>query len=531
MIHHVDHSQTNKTTDQNISQIIENAQRNNTFRRYWHTSGDHHLYQKTNTTSELSTNKNGLQNIKQPENVTNKNALNLKQNDNKSSLNAKQNENKNTVTVKQNQDNQNATKPKPEKSKSPLPAVDLSFFQTPPQNCKKVVEILDHDIGNHVILESSDEDEVVEVVLPPKPTITIESSDEDELQVVQSNTKLASQPKQNDKPTERDISASPVPSVVSSVSDEFIRGDCIALKISSRHPDNHSFDFSLHGPDLLHQSTPAKKKKKKKNKDVNSSTPLEQSTEKIVSDECFATPKSKAKNKKPTWKSYTVSNNSVPSVDVYDSDSNQSVVDMNKNNSYVVTEKSLPNADVYESDSNQSETIKEKSNKNINDIDSSESSSVEKTVETTKSSKQNDTNAFNDTFNTISLVDLTENDNYTSFEDTGICESIVMGNVTGFTESDRYEDDNINMTQKNVSMFGSTKVPAILNADLDFDNLKGKDKVCRRQRYSLTTLRAEMEKFYNESWGGEDFNHREIQKSMSRKFICINKLNIFIILI
>nr|BAM19860.1 similar to CG9715 [Papilio xuthus] len=46
--------------------------------------------------------------------------------------------------------------------------------------------------------------------------------------------------------------------------------------------------------------------------------------------------------------------------------------------------------------------------------------------------------------------------------------------------------------------------------------MKGKEKVCKKRRYSLSTLRAEMEKFYNESWGGENFNHREIQKNMSR---------------
>ncbi|KAJ0182286.1 hypothetical protein K1T71_001655 [Dendrolimus kikuchii] len=528
MLHHVDQTQTNATIDQNTIQIIENTPRS-TLRRYWRTSGDVNPYHKTNTISEFSSNKNVIQNIKQTEHVTNKNVLNPKPNENKNLLNTKQNENKNVPiskqndnknigTVKQNQDNQNSTKPKAEKSKSPLPAVDLSLFQTPPQNCKKVIEILDHDIGNQVILESSDEDEVIEVVLPPKPTITIESSDEDELQVVQLNTELTNQPKPQEKPIERDISTSPVPSVVSSVSDEFIRGDCIALKISSRHPDNHSFDFSLHGPDLLHQSTPSKKKKKKKNKETMTSTPVVQSTEKAVSDECFATPKSKAKNKKPKRKTYTVSSNSIPSVDVYDSDSNQSVVEMNKANSYVVTEKSLPNADVYESDSNQSETIREKSNNIIHDVDSSESGSVDKNIEALKNSKRNDTNDADETFNTISLVDLTDNDLYTTFDEdeTGICENIVMGNVTGFTESDCYGDENINVNQNNVSMFGSTKVPAILNADLDFDNLKGKDKVCRRRRYSLTTLRAEMEKFYNESWGGEDFNHREIQKSMSR---------------
>lgn len=518
MLHHVDETQANVTIDQDSFQVSENTPRSN-LKRYWHANGGNSAYQKINPPAD--TNKNSVQKTKQVDN--NKNVVNSKQSENKNISNAKQSENKNILnskqkeiknTAKQEEDKDKSSKPKEEKSQPQIP-VDLSIFQMPPNISKKTIEIIEQDSDNQVnILESSDEDEVIEVALPPKPTITIESSD-DELQIIKTTNSNSNQPKPQEKVIEREVSASPVPSVVSSVSDEFIRSDCIALKISSRHPDNHSFDFSLHGSDLL-QSTPSKRKKKKKNKNAVTSTPIAESAVQAVSDGCFATPKSKAKNKK-LKKNISATIKNVPNVDVYDSDSNLSAAEMSKNNSYTVTEKSLPNADVYESDSNQSEIIKEQPSKQINDINSSESSiSVDKESETLQNSHIIDITS-NKTYDSISFVDLTESDNFTTLDNTDLSESIVMGNVTGFTEPDNCDNESVNKTnQKNSSMYGSTKVPAILNEDLDFDNLKGNDKVCRRRRYSLTTLRAEMEKFYNESWGGEDFNHREIQKSMSR---------------
>ncbi|XP_053611205.1 uncharacterized protein Zcchc7 [Plodia interpunctella] len=488
MLHHVDETQANVRTsgESEAVNIVENAQRS-TIRRYWRTSGDSNppptQFQKVNPPTQYrKVNTPPLQNQKintprEPPIVK-------------------------TIST----DN---PKPKEEKNASPPPTADLSIFQTPPQIIQKTIEILDNDdVTKSVVLESSDEDEVIEVALPAKPTITIESSDEDDVCII-TKPSIPSTDKEKEalKFNNDRESASPVPSVVSSVSDDFIRGDCIALNISSRHPDNHSFDFSLHGSDLLVQTTPTKKKRKKKSKDINTSTPNADTPNNT--DVCFATPKTKAKQKKQ--KSKSVPGKLVPSIDVYDSDSNQA-----KQNTYIVTDKSLPSADVYDSDSNQSE-IKENvpCKTNINkDVNSSESSiSVESTLEasTPKTTKSiNDKSVTDD-----SIVDLTDND-YITLDRTGITESIVMANVTGFVESMDYGDEPVDSQAPDPSKLGSTKIPPMLYDNLDFDNLKGKDKVCKRRRYSLTTLRAEMEKFYNESWGGEEFNHREIQKYMSR---------------
>lgn len=238
MIHHVDSTQVNlnRNVDQNDTSHFVDSASHSTFRRYWRTDFDQNTpYQKVNTSKETITTAN-----------------------------------KNKTVV--NDDNK--TVPKEEKRDAPAipPAVDMLIFQnTKPQDFGKAIEIIDNDENHTVELESSDDDEVVEVTVPQRPTITIESSDEDELNTASQQSSLSKDtPKPNitkeNRPTntDRDISASPVPSVVSSVSDEFIRGDCIALNISSRHLDNHTFDFSLHGSDLLDQSQPPKKKKKKK---------------------------------------------------------------------------------------------------------------------------------------------------------------------------------------------------------------------------------------------------------------------------
>lgn len=485
MLHYVDETPANIIPSQDASKIIENAPRT-TLRRYWRTSGDrdttaHHKennpYQKINTTREAPLTKN----------TTDK------------------------------------PKPKEEKQKlssEPLPE-HLAIFQSPiPQNIEKTIEIIENDDSGHVVeLESSDEDEVIEVALPPKPTITIESSDDEEIRIqigtpTTGKVKLAGQEKTTNN-YEREVSASPVPSVVSSVSDEFIRSDCIALNISSKRPDDHSFDFSLHGAEFLNQGTPAKKKKKKKNKESATPTPIVDVTTSNPpnTEECFATPKSKTKNKKQKNKSYTVTDKSIPNDDLYDSDSNQSIMDKNQK-SYTVTEKSLPNADVYESDSSETVrippqivTVNDKQKNKL--VDSS--ISLDK-HETPNLKRKISIHEIPETV--VTIVDLTDN----TPEDK-ILENIVIANVTGFTESEDYGDKPLKkpIEAHNVTKYGSTKIPAILYEDLDFDNLKGKDKVCKNRRYSLTTLRAEMEKFYNESWGGENFNHREIQKNMSSK--------------
>ncbi|CAH0405169.1 unnamed protein product [Chilo suppressalis] len=484
MLHYVDETQPSvDNANQNTTvKFVENVPRS-TFRRYWRSSGD----QPTNPQT-VNTPKEG---------VPAQNVSNL----------PTSNKNNNNINMD--------PKPKEEKSGTPkiLPAADLSIFQLAPRILKKTIEILETE--NHtMLLDSSDEDEVVEVKLPPKPTITIESSDEDEVCIIDKQDSIPRTVTENTilNTGNREVSASPVPSVVSSVSDEFIRGDCIALNISSKNQGNHSFDFSLHGSDLLGQETPTKKKKKNKSKETATSTPTNTAQEKstktnspTIADTCFATPKSKAKNKKQKSKSYVVTEISVPNADVYDSDSNQSVIDSNKKQvAYSVTEKSFPNTDVYESDSSQSETCKKSKTDNI--VGSSESL-ISLDLSEIESNIMNNSNC--------SIVDLTESDNYITLDSTGITESIEMGNVTGFQESEDYGDDPI-IHGDNAPKLGSTKVPQILFENLDFDNLKGKDKVCKGRRYSLTTLRAEMEKFYNESWGGEDFNHREIQKYMSR---------------
>ncbi|XP_045772443.1 uncharacterized protein LOC123872284 [Maniola jurtina] len=472
MIHYVDETQANIGLDQKEIKIVDNVQHSG-LRRYWHNTIEQKTpYQKINTPKEP---------VKAPET-------------------------KNVLDTSQHKKNESV-------SSSP----DLSIFQQPvPNNIRKTVEILENEDLNRVFeLVSSDEDEVIEVALPPKPTITIESSDEDTVAIsISSAEKKAIEKQQESKTGNREVTSSPVPSVVSSVSDEFIRGDCIALNISSKHANSQSFDFSLHGADLLGQ-TPTRKKKKKRNKDTSTPNITPVNSTPIPVDECFATPKSKAKNKKQRTKSYRVSEKSIPDPDVYDSDSNQSTNEGNKNpNPISIPDKSLPVTDVNESDqSNQLEVIKDTSVVvNVDQEAENNSVSTESSITTTpKATKKNtDTLITKNNTSNKSVIDLTKPDE----NNITIDENIVMGNVSGFSELDSYDENT--PTHDDPPKCGSTKIPAILNEDLDFDNLKGNNRVCKRRRYSLTTLRAEMEKFYNESWGGEDFNHREIQKNMSR---------------
>lgn len=483
MLHYVDETQANIVPTQDASKIIESAPRT-TLRRYWRTSGDR------DTTAHYKEN-NPYQKVNTPREPP--------------------------LTLN------NTEKPRPKEEKQQLSSnalpEHLAIFQSPiPQNIKKTIEIIENDDSGHVVeLQSSDEDEVIEVALPPKPTITIESSEDEEFPIhidtpTKGKVKLAGQEKTTNN-YKREVSASPVPSVVSSVSDEFIRSDCIALNISSKRPDNHSFDFSLHGAEFLNQGTPSKKKKKKKNRESAMSTPIvaEITSEPPNTEECFATPKSKTKNKKQKNRSYTVLDKNIATDDSYDSDSNHSIIDKDQK-SYTVTEKSLPYADVYESDSSETVRIPHIVPTNDKQKNKLADSNILDKQETQNSKRKNSTHEIPETVVTIvDLTDQTPNDN--------ILENIVIGNVTGFKECEDYDDEPLEISTKahDVAKYGSTKIPAILYEDLDFDNLKGKDKVCKNRRYSLTTLRAEMEKFYNESWGGENFNHREIQKNMSSK--------------
>ncbi|XP_038220790.1 uncharacterized protein LOC119838762 [Zerene cesonia] len=502
-LHYVDDTQANSTDSLNAKdgEQIDIVPRS-TVRRYWRTSGDQNTqYRKVNSPQTTANN-------------TEKQQQNPKLNEAKQQKLNQQNNNQSKckpseINPSKSKPEEKDQPPKEEKSNLSNETADLSIFQQPvSKNLKKTIEILDIDDDCRVVdIQSSDEDEVIEVALPPKPTITIESSDEDEICPVT----IVSPSKENngknisESRVLREVSSSPVPSVVSSVSDEFIRGDCIALNISSRHNNNQSFDFGLHGTDLLGQ-TPLKKKKKK-NKNSATSTPIPNQIVTSINnsvDSCFATPKSKAKNKKKAKASKSQKN--IMNVDCYDSDSNLSLIESNK--SYTVTEKSFPSADVYESDSNQSVQIKVQSTKHqeisSTEVDSSDGSVTDKPeeVNTIPSNVINDSDVT--IINDSDLVDLTA-------PEPVIDENIVMANVTGFPEDDDDELIDVDSATK----LGSTKIPAILCEDLDFDNLKG-NQVFKRRRYSLTTLRAEMEKFYNESWGGENFNHREIQKNMSR---------------
>ncbi|XP_068626457.1 uncharacterized protein Zcchc7 [Battus philenor] len=483
--YYADETQTNVSTNPKDVEHIVTKPPQKPIRRYWHTSADH-VVQKINPMKESDLHTSKPQAIEESK----------------------------VKEVK--------------KAPSPTLSADLSIFQSPvPQFVKKSIEIVENETPCNIVeLESSDEDEVIEVKLPPKPTITIESSDDEEVsevsQITDSKSKTTNivvlENRAPSKRGEREVSASPVPSIVSSVSDEFIRGDCIALNISSKRPNNQCFDFSLHGSDIIDQSTPPKKKKKKKNKEAVTSTPITNTpvtaTPTAKDGEYFATPKSKARKKRQKTKNYSVSEKSIPSADVYDSDSNLSMNDADKTHrSYSVTDRSFPSADVYESDSNQSEkTSPSKINEMGTEPDvctTSDSSICLEPIDNHKQApKATEDSSTND--NSFLTVDLTE----TSFTNTIIDENIIMANVTGFREPEVIGDsDNV---QADATKFGSTNVPAILYEDLDFDNLKGKEKVCKKRRYSLSTLRAEMEKFYNESWGGENFNHREIQKNMSR---------------
>lgn len=228
-----------------------------------------------------------------------------------------------------------------------------------------------------ITLESSDEDDdVIEVELPPNhpATIDLDSSDESpseeildiadsEIQHAMSTSGTQTDPSDSAR---RKDGVSPVPSIVSSVSDDFIQGDCSTLNISQGYDtSNLTFNFGLHGTDLCEvpiDTTPSKSgKKSKKNsstctdtediitKSTSALTILSKSSEGVqllvespkepldtsqTESECFATPRSKIKkrrNSKP--KSYTVPDQVyvTPSIDVYESESSdipESLVDV-----------------------------------------------------------------------------------------------------------------------------------------------------------------------------------------------------------
>lgn len=330
-----------------------------------------------------------------------------------------------------------ANAPKVERS-PPQTCDDSAVFLTPTP--KKSIPLKNKNQVVHKV-DSSDEDDVVEVALPPKPTITIESSDEDDLQLIE-DAPPATAPAVK-------VATSRSPSIVSSVSDDFIKNDCIALNISTKSsPYQPTFDFNLHGSDLLHhQPASAKKKKKRRNKESSAGC-LDRTSLVASNATLFVTPKNKTKKRQKADSTVVKSDQSV---------------DLTKDR-YSVSTLSIPNADVYESDSNQSAP-------SANEV----------------------------------AIDLTKE----PLEEMPI-ENILMANVTGIVSPVRKQRcANVK------ARYGSTRVPAILSEKLDFDNLNGKN-TSTEKRYSPFTLRHEMDKFYNESWGGEDFNHTEIQKHMSK---------------
>lgn len=375
-------------------------------------------------------------------------------------------------------------------------------------------------VGGVVVeLLSSEEDDVLEVVLPPKPTITIDSSDDD--------TAPAPAPPDPAPPAEpalhtREQLASPVPSVVSSVSDDFIRGDCIALNISSKKCEQPSFDFSLHGTDLLGFRSPEKKKKKKKSKDKNTSLlhNIEKPTEENITlsrNNCKSKKQWKALPKGKLLEGGTAS--TVSMEEVADTEVNVSLIQ-----NYAVSDKGIPNADVYDSDSNQS-TITDVNKEQVT-VNKPEPPLEVALDVSCKNTQFPDIQETPDPEVTVTrpaeVVDLTRDDSGALLDKHCVMsESIVIANVSGLSEleedfTENYFDDVPILD--NTMILGSTNVPSILLEDLDFYNLKGDHQVLLKG-YSLSSLKDDMDKFYNQSWGGENFNHEEIQKYMSRKYI------------
>ncbi|XP_077303007.1 zinc finger CCHC-type containing 7 [Arctopsyche grandis] len=205
-----------------------------------------------------------------------------------------------------------------------------------------------------ITLESSDDESVIEVALPPCPAICIESSDEDTIMPAKNknqSTPLVGNKKSKVNTPNQHKCTSPVPSVVSSTSDDFITTDCSVLNISNKGQDqDYSFNFQLHGSDLSEEISDFNASSRRKvllaNADSSSKTPSP-ALEKNLKTPCtpsltvsalndaqmFATPKSKGKrNLNSKLKNYTISEeNFTPFTDIYESESSDfpdSVVDV-----------------------------------------------------------------------------------------------------------------------------------------------------------------------------------------------------------
>ncbi|GBP48903.1 hypothetical protein EVAR_98087_1 [Eumeta japonica] len=422
------------------------------------------------------------------------------------------------------------TKPKEEVSlpDSQLHKPDISAVNVIVMKSEKTINF--DNKADVVELQSSDDDDVVEVALPPKPTITIESSDDEELTILTpvSNKKenitattlnkigSPNSPKNlgtRPRDINREVSASPVPSVVSSVSDDFIRGDCIAFNISSKKPVQPTFDFSVHESDLVMPIPPVShKKKKKKNKNKTMASVTNVSV--INTQECFITPNNKSKNKKCN-KSNTPKTNL--SQVVLDTNKTKSVQQKNLSTRNTVSPIASTNANTYHSDNN-STTLEVKKGIQNNQVSIEKDENLPTNNQSSakilpKENVKDQTNTLGSIPSEVEpeIIDLIEESSDLSV----IANNIVMGNVTGFEEDEDYSNF-IPLEESDSVKLGSTKVPEILSEQMDFDTERGIFRFKSMRKLTEHSLKVEMEKFYNESWGGEDFNHKEILKHLPR---------------
>lgn len=358
-----------------------------------------------------------------------------------------------------------------------------------------------------ITLDSSDEDDdVIEVELPPNhpPTIDLDSSDESpsqetpdiantEIQHAMSTSGTQTDPSDGDR---RKDGVSPVPSIVSSVSDDFIEGDCSTLNISQGYDtSNLTFNFGLHGTDLCEvpiEITPSKSgKKSKKNsstcttdtediitKSTSALTTLSKSSEGMqllvqspketldtsqIESECFATPRSKIKKRRTSKpKSYTVPDQAyvTPSIDVYESESSdipESLVDV------PIT------------------PISKKKRKSL-----SESFSKDDTVSSTSGA------------NEVCYTPPDEED------------SLIMANVVGLPSHYINRVDDTTYVQNDLSP-DEEVVPSTTVAKLHSKTSKS------RKRTKLEKCIRHMHKYYNTNWGA-DFDHMKLKQEMPSKY-------------
>lgn len=317
---------------------------------------------------------------------------------------------------------------------------------------------------NDVInLESSDDESVIETKLPSPPivpTICIESSDEETTPEKVSKSKdLSFINKISKNIVDKKRCTSPVPSVVSSTSDDFIQTDCRNLNISEqKNSQNMKFNFQLHGSDFIEEPSDCNNKgstlfknaseskffSSPKNRNGSKARLSLNQVETLLKDsQMFATPKSKKKsNQNSKQKSYTVPDDSyAPFIDVYESESSDfpdSIIDVPINPTALMN-----------------------------------------------SRKQISRKSQNSSF--LDMVD----------------DTLVMANVVGV------EDGGSNKTSSrndsliiDVDEINTNKRNTPNHIDVSVENK------------SIVDYIAEMDKFYNQSWGGENFDHIRIQREL-----------------